>query len=179
MVKLNFCIGLATVDAVTAAGVTDARIKWPNDVMTPKGKLSGMLVNFDGRTGAVAGIGLNVGMNWTQTEHIFPATSISAELGGDTAAHPPREEIMACFCNALEANMRLPWAEVQSRYAAHDCLLGTAVRVHHASREESHPDDFVGQALRFDDSGALVVSAPDGSERTLTGEEVSVRPVAK
>lgn len=61
MSKLNFCISLATVAAARSLGV-QARVKWPNDVHTDNGKLSGMLVNYDGQTGAVAGVGINVNM---------------------------------------------------------------------------------------------------------------------
>lgn len=59
MVKLNFAISVATAKACHAAGVPDARVKWPNDVWIKGKKVSGMLVNFDGAA-AIAGVGINV-----------------------------------------------------------------------------------------------------------------------
>lgn len=60
MMKLNLAISVATARACHAAGVHAARVKWPNDVWIKGKKVSGMLVNFDGRAAAIAGIGINV-----------------------------------------------------------------------------------------------------------------------
>ena len=59
--KLNFAIGVATVEACAAVGVRTARVKWPNDVWVRGKKMSGMLVDVDPRSrSAIAGVGMNV-----------------------------------------------------------------------------------------------------------------------
>jgi biotin-[acetyl-CoA-carboxylase] ligase BirA-like protein len=59
--KLNFAIGVATVEACAAVGLSTARVKWPNDVWVQGKKVSGMLVDVDPRSrSAVAGVGINV-----------------------------------------------------------------------------------------------------------------------
>jgi len=106
------------------------------------------------------------GQDWdSAVPHDFAATSLSAETGHAIG----RETVLAAFCNALEEHMACDWPEVLRRYTAVDGLLGKAVRVHHAARGVSHPDDYVATALRFDAGGGLVVLAPDGRERTLAG----------
>jgi BirA family biotin operon repressor/biotin-[acetyl-CoA-carboxylase] ligase len=57
---LPLAVGLAVAQTVTALGVADARLRWPNDVLVGNGKLAGLLL--DGFTPGltVAGIGINV-----------------------------------------------------------------------------------------------------------------------
>ncbi len=61
---LTMALGLATLDAVRALGLTRATLKWPNDVVVDGAKLAGVLAetrDLDPRHPAyVAGIGVNV-----------------------------------------------------------------------------------------------------------------------
>ena len=62
--QLNLAASVAVVKAAYAVGVGEtARIKWPNDVWAgaplPR-KMSGTILNFDGKEGAVLGVGINV-----------------------------------------------------------------------------------------------------------------------
>jgi BirA family biotin operon repressor/biotin-[acetyl-CoA-carboxylase] ligase len=61
---LSLVVGLALVRALRAAGVGDAMLKWPNDVVVRNRKLAGILIETTGDmlgpTAAVIGIGVNV-----------------------------------------------------------------------------------------------------------------------
>src|SRR5205085_672452 len=64
LAPMTLAIGIGVVDAVRAAGVTNAALKWPNDVVVPLGrgatKLAGILCEVAGDGCVVAGIGVNV-----------------------------------------------------------------------------------------------------------------------
>ncbi|EGD76794.1 hypothetical protein PTSG_08145 [Salpingoeca rosetta] len=175
MFKLNFAISIATVKAAQAVGVETARIKWPNDVWIGTRKLSGMLVNFDGKTGGVAGVGINVNEVFDTTDAQLPAVSLAQESGEEVA----RETVLAAFCNSLEHIMTLPMHEVLNLYAEHDMLKGRTVRVYHRARGEDDEKDYDAQVLGFTPSGNLLVKKCQGGEQVaLSGEEISVRPQA-
>lgn len=61
---LSLAVGVALARALRAAGARDARLKWPNDVVLPAGKLAGILIEMQGDvlgpSTAVIGIGVNV-----------------------------------------------------------------------------------------------------------------------
>lgn len=173
MSKLNLAAGVAIVGAARAVGVESTRIKWPNDVWggVPEKKLSGTLLNFDGKACAVLGVGINVLQDLTANAS---ATSLAS-----LAMQPvSREVVLATFCNEVERLMGLSTEAVLAEYRAHDLLLGRTIRVHHKTREEAHPDDYDAEALGVDGQGMLKVRRLDGgAEAALSGEEVSITPL--
>ena len=149
------------------------RIKWPNDVWIGERKVSGMLVNFDGRSGGVAGVGINVNQLFETQDAALPAIRL-AQAKGEAVS---REEVLASFCNHLERIMQLPMAEVLSLYSQHDMLKGRVVRVHHKAHGADDDKDFDARVVGFSPNGNLVVrSLAGGEEKHLSGEEISVRP---
>eukprot|EP00043_Microstomoeca_roanoka_P021566 m.255407 g.255407 ORF g.255407 m.255407 type:complete len:301 (+) comp19492_c0_seq1:161-1063(+) len=173
MFKLNFAISIATVKAAEAVGITTARLKWPNDVWIGDRKLSGMLVNFDGKTGGIAGVGINVNQLFDMENKELPAISLAQEKGEPVS----RETVLAAFCNNLEALMKLSMSEILNEYARYDMLKGRVVRVFHKARGIDDDKDYDAMVVGFSPDGGLMVKrSTDGSEFTLSGEEISVRP---
>ena len=62
---LSLAAGIAVVEALHRLGVTEAGLKWPNDVLAGGRKLGGLLVNLRpdaGGSAAIVGLGLNLRM---------------------------------------------------------------------------------------------------------------------
>ena len=57
---LPLAVGLAVAQTITAFGVAEARLRWPNDVLVGNGKLAGLLLDCFQPGLTVAGIGVNV-----------------------------------------------------------------------------------------------------------------------
>ena len=61
---LSLIVGLCAVNALHEIGVGAAQVKWPNDLVTPNGKLGGILIEMRAEAGGpvhvVVGVGLNV-----------------------------------------------------------------------------------------------------------------------
>lgn len=174
MLKMNFAVSVATALACRSVGVKDACVKWPNDVWVRGKKVSGMLVDSDGKSTAMAGVGINV--NWvipsSDPLHAH-ATSLCMELGRPVW----REAVLASFVLEFERLMGLSMAQVLAEYAALDGILGKTVRVHHATREIAHPSDYNAVAVGFAEDGGLTVRRADtGQTVVLRGEEVSITP---
>lgn len=190
--QLNLAASVAVARAAgSAAGVSTARIKWPNDVWAglpvPR-KLSGTILNFDGKEGAVLGVGINVlqdlSANATATSLRSLRVHAAEESGGGEAAAASasaavtREAVLAAFCGEIERLMALPMEAVLAEYGELDLLRGRTIRVHHKTREESDPRDFDAKAMGVDASGQLRVRpTAGGPEKALSGEEVSISPL--
>tara|TARA_B110001452_G_scaffold266701_1_gene274299 strand:+ start:1021 stop:1857 length:837 start_codon:yes stop_codon:yes gene_type:complete len=177
VVRLNLAAGVAVTRACASVGMRSARIKWPNDVWagSPARKLSGTILNFNGKDAAVLGVGINVLQGGSVA--LPNATSVATELSRQQDDRTPsREQMLATFCTELERLMALSTAAVLDEYRTTDLLAGTTVRVHHRTREEDDPRDYDAKVLGVDAQGMLRVRAPGGEERSLSGEEVSISP---
>lgn len=106
-VWLSVASGLAVHDAVASLGLTQARLKWPNDVLVGEAKLAGLLIESRGLPSTapwyVVGLGLNV------LQRDFPedlraqrkVTSLALE-GLDVSVDAALETCLASFAVRLE-----------------------------------------------------------------------------
>ena len=186
--QLNLAASVAVVHAASAVGVgSTARIKWPNDVWagSPTArKLSGTILNFDGKEAAVLGVGINVAQdlsaNATATSLQTLRNQLSDKDPSAAVEAVEREAVLAAFCGELERLMSLSPAAVLDEYSRVDLLRGRVVRVHHKTREETDVRDFDALALGVSAEGALRVrpiEPANAAVRELSGEEVSISPL--
>ena len=165
------------VRALIDQGLTEAWLKWPNDIWVGRRKLAGILSELAGEMDMVdyAIIGMGINMHHT----VFPnglgltATSFYQETGRKIN----RSQLLAQTLKELEEVLPLvAQPDASSLLAAwqeHDRLLGQEVMVATAS------GSFCGQVLGLTPSGALRVAIADGTERIVLAGDVSIRPVAK
>ena len=159
LVRLNLAAPVAVACACEAVGVTSVRIKWPNDVWAgvPTRKLSGVIVDFNGKDAAVLGVGVNVLQDLDGSTSM---TSVSTELAQqaqqntlqNTQPNPQlnpqpkpqpkpqpnpqnpehlRERLLAHFCDRLEILMGLSTVAVIAEHRRFDLLAESVFRVHH------------------------------------------------
>ncbi|QDH71114.1 bifunctional biotin--[acetyl-CoA-carboxylase] ligase/biotin operon repressor BirA [Marilutibacter alkalisoli] len=178
---LSLVAGVATVEALHALGVEQARLKWPNDIVVETDgvlrKLGGLLVEGGGEHGgpahAVIGLGLNVRM--PAGDAVAPCIDQPwCDLAGLDAGP-------ACDRNRLAATVLAHWlpaldtfdadglAPFLDRYAALDVLTGRAVILHSETGERE------AVVLGLAGDGALRVRLAGGETRSVHSGEVSVR----
>lgn len=134
------------------------RIKWPNDILVGRAKVSGILVENEIRgavvSGSIIGIGLNV--NSSSFEDGYQATSLRMETGVEVDV----KETLGRLCAALEAE----WQRLQRDPAM---LAKTYTdRLWAKGRFTDFKLDGVpwqGRAIDVDTYGRLVVEGPDGA----------------
>ena len=172
---LSLAVGVIVLRALTAAGVQGAGLKWPNDVLTPQGKLAGILVElsgeYQGPCAAVIGIGLNLRLTDALREQ---AGQPVADVAGLCGGRPPSRNAMAAalvqaLADGLQQFVRHGFAAFVDDYAAHDLLRGVPL-----SLTGAH-GDFLGTGAGVDARGALLVRLADGSTRAVDSADVTVR----
>lgn len=172
---LSLAVGVIVLRALTAAGVKGAGLKWPNDVLTPQGKLAGILVElsgeYQGPCAAVIGIGLNLRLTDALREQ---AGQPVADVAGLCGGRPPSRNAMAAalvqaLADGLQQFERYGFAAFVDDYATHDLLHGVPL-----SLTGAH-GDFLGTGAGVDARGALLVRLADGSTRAVDSADVTVR----
>lgn len=157
---------LAAVALCDVAG-NEAQIKWPNDIVLPRGdglaKLAGILTEARPQQGwAVLGIGLNVAVRLEE---------LPAELRGGVATlgrspdaiEPALEQLLS----ALAQRLAEPSAQTLAAWRSRDALCGREIAW----------DAGRGRAEGIDGTGRLVVALPTGAHTTLDAGEVHLEPL--
>lgn len=84
--QLSKTVSLALVDVLETLGI-DAYIKWPNDILSSRGKIAGILIEHSITAGKISHTVAGIGLNLNQTEFPdfpLPASSLRLESGKHT-----------------------------------------------------------------------------------------------
>jgi BirA family transcriptional regulator, biotin operon repressor / biotin---[acetyl-CoA-carboxylase] ligase len=160
--ELSLVGGLATAEAVERATGLAAQIKWPNDVMLNRRKVSGVLAEAS-TEGVVLGIGLNV--NQRTNELPQDARVAPASLYTIDGVRRDRAAVLADLLAALERAYAL-WLEgglgaLYDGLGARDFLRGRTVFL----------DGRAGIGVGIDRSGRFEIDL-DGERKTVESGEL-------
>ncbi|MBC8569269.1 biotin--[acetyl-CoA-carboxylase] ligase [Zongyangia hominis] len=176
---LTMIAALSVTDAIRGLYGVELSIKWVNDILYDRRKLSGILTeaSLDGESGslefAVVGIGLNCG------ESVFPPEIASRAASLREVTDKPISRCALCaalldaFWPRYDAFLaQMDTAALLSDYRQRLCMLGERVEVLSAR------ETYEGVALDVDANGALLVKRDDGSVAALRSGEISIRTPA-
>ena len=173
---LSLVTGLAVADALQSLGVQGVQLKWPNDLVTGRGKLGGILIEMRAEAGGpvhvVIGIGINVLLDEAARQTIAATGNVADDLRAQPSPVPARNAVAAAILArlvlALEAFPRQGLTPLLPDWQRRDALQDREVRIENAGEITR------GVARGVDAHGALLVETPGGVQRFVSGE-VSVR----
>jgi BirA family biotin operon repressor/biotin-[acetyl-CoA-carboxylase] ligase len=157
---------LAIYDMVKHLGITSVGIKWPNDVMLNGLKVSGILpeaVWENGKlVGVVLGMGINVRIDFTNTDLVNKAISIEPVLG----QRVERLDLLVDLLAGIDYwSQRLGSDELFDTWKNRLVTLGQDIHV------KTFDKEIIGLAQDVDRDGALLVRREDGQiERVIAGD---------
>ncbi|MGN6518104.1 MAG: biotin--[acetyl-CoA-carboxylase] ligase [Dokdonella sp.] len=168
---LSLAVGVAAVEALTACGIGEVALKWPNDLVARGAKLGGILVELGGDAlgpcHAVIGLGLNLRLG-AAARAIDQAAIDLAALAPDLSRTRIAASLIDHLVAALDCFAAHGFAAFAAAYARHDALDGRDVDVVRGT-ERRH-----GVARGIDARGALRVDF-GGREEAVDAGEVSLR----
>lgn len=171
---LSLAIGVAVIRALIRAGIDDAGLKWPNDVIWRGRKLAGMLIEMQGEvtgpSAAVIGLGLNCRLPDALRDRIDQPV---ADLAQITGTAPDRNRLLALLLEemsvVLETFTQSGFAALREEWERCHVYGGKPVRL-------TLPDAATidGMVRGVDENGALLLDTPHGVRRVHSGD-VSLR----
>lgn len=171
---LSLAVGVALLRALREAGVADALLKWPNDVLHQYRKLAGILIELQGDmlgpSVAVIGIGLNLRLPEKVRGQIGQAV---ADMHGISGRVPDRNRMLAGLlshlADVLQEFEAQGFAALRQEWLASHAYQGKAVRL-------SLPDGSLreGRLLGVAEDGALLLQTGAGRQRFTCGD-ISLR----
>lgn len=170
---LSLAVGVAMVRALEELGISDAQVKWPNDILWRGRKLAGVLLEISGDPAGtcdvIVGVGLNVDMPPSAGEQVDQAwADLSTALGG----RPDRNRVIASLLGQLLPLLEdfevKGFAHYRKAWESLDAHRGQTVVLHMGERK------IAGIASGVDDTGAICIETPVGMQ-SYSGGEISVR----
>lgn len=171
---LGLVAGLAVTAALGDLGYGPLTVKWPNDVMTPGGKLAGILVDVAGEAGGPLRLAIGIGLNVSAMDG--HAARVAAEGGAAPASldqlapagQPRRNQLAASLLAVLRRYLTAfasgGFAPFAGEFARQDHLLGRLVSVNAGMQR------LEGTARGIAADGALLVDVRGHLERVVAGD---------
>lgn len=131
---LSLAVGVALMRVLRKLGVAGAGLKWPNDVVSERGKLAGILIEAQGDmlgpSAVVIGVGLNLRLPPAVAQRIDqPVSSLAQEL----AELPERNRLLALLLQELADMLGgfLPqgFASLRAEWESYHVYQGRQVRM--------------------------------------------------
>lgn len=175
---LGLVIGVCELRALRSLGLTEGRLKWPNDVLVNDRKLGGILIELRAESGGpacvVIGIGLNVALGASLLAKIAETGIAATDLVTAGLHEPARNAVAAALVDSCvrglldfeRAGLR-PFIE---DWRGADALQGRMVDVKGAAGAVTK-----GLARGVDLHGALLVETLDEGLRKFVSGDVTVR----
>ena len=175
---LSLVVGLAVKRALDRFGI-EAQLKWPNDIWLAQKKCGGILIETHGElmgpVTAVIGIGLNVKLPMSVISQLDqPVTDLASHAHGENVIERNAllAAVLCALIEALDIFSRDGFAAFRQAWIAAHALHGAVVEVSTADGKIA-----TGRVIDVAATGALIVDV-NGQVRTLSSEEVSLRPTA-
>lgn len=148
----------------------NANIKWPNDILVEKAKISGILseayTENNKIKGIVLGFGLNINMNQKTINSIDQkATSLSLLKDEAFEVRPILEDICDRFFDNYDEFVQKGFSFIKENYAKRCDFLGSNITVKEINSVNNY------KAIAIDENGLLIVENNFGSiSKIITGD---------
>lgn len=168
---INLGASLAVAQALENLYQLKINLKWPNDVLINKKKISGILIESTSKGSdiekMVIGIGINVNQPNFKGKYSLPPTSVRLELKRAVS----RERLLSEILNTFEGiliQISKDKDKVLKNWKARCKMIGEKVRVFDDEKEE------YGVFDDLDENGFLILNLKNGS-KTIHHGEISLR----
>lgn len=169
---LSFVSALALRDAFIEVGVPekDLGLKWPNDVLLKGGKIAGILLETAGVGPSHLCIGIGVNLAHAPSTRALETTAVLPKsLAADAGLEVTAETFLAALATAFASRER------QFQQSGFEAIrrdwLQNATRLGEIITARTLKEDIQGVFVTVDETGALVLQTPSGSQ-SITAAEI-------
>jgi BirA family biotin operon repressor/biotin-[acetyl-CoA-carboxylase] ligase len=163
-------VGLAQMRALKKLGAENVQLKWPNDILTPQGKLGGVLIEAQGDVLGPSAVVIGIGMNCAMPDNLQRRIDQPASALDEVCAIlPERNRLLAVLLQELAGVLQ------QFSQEGFSPMRGEWGQCHiHQNKtiELQMPDGSTlrGIARGVSDSGELCLETAQGMRRLNSGE---------
>lgn len=171
---LSLAVGVAVMRALRAAGVQEAMLKWPNDIVCGNRKLAGILIEMQGDVSGPCAVVIGIGLNFHLTPALRgqidqPVTDVTELARATPSRNRLLADILTQLADVLAEFGQRGFSGLRQEWKNGHCHQDQPVRL-------TMPDGTQEEGLARDvaDDGALLLGTDQGIKRYTSGE-VSLR----
>jgi BirA family biotin operon repressor/biotin-[acetyl-CoA-carboxylase] ligase len=168
---LSLVVGLAVMQALRELGISEAGLKWPNDVLVGQKKIAGILLELVGDPAdvchVVLGVGINVNMQMTE-EVDQQWTSMRLQSGKIFDRNQLVATLRIMLQRYLTRHQTAGFSVIRAEWEQNHLWQGRAVSL------IAGVNQIDGEVLGIDSQGALRLKV-SGVEKVFSGGELSLR----
>lgn len=172
MSGLSLAVGVAITDAFTELGMSDAQLKWPNDIYLDGRKLGGVLIEVEGQPDSTCHAIIGVGLNISLPESIDGITQPYTDLKDTALSSLSRNHIAGVLVkrlrNALKEFASEGLAPFSERWDSRNVFSQQPITLLLGDKE------IRGVNVGIDENGAILLETEEGT-KAYHGGEISVR----
>ena len=169
---LPLVVGCALCRVLREFGVSDAGVKWPNDIYVNAAKAGGVLVELEGQLDSAArciiGVGLNVALPNHNLEVDQPITDVQSHTQQQIHRNELVAQLIAEMWKTISRFEEEGFSAFKNEWESYDIFNNQEVTIVAGERR------FIGTGVGVDEVGALKLKTNNGIER-FHGGEVSLR----
>ncbi|WP_200876859.1 bifunctional biotin--[acetyl-CoA-carboxylase] ligase/biotin operon repressor BirA [Methylotenera sp. L2L1] len=171
---LSLAVGVALIRGLHEIGATEAKLKWPNDILINQKKLAGILIelqgDMEGPSTAVIGVGINLQLPETLLQKIDqPVNYLNQAVLHTVSPNSLMAILLKHLVEVLLTFERDGFDGLRDEWATHHAYHQQAVRM-------LMPDgsEVTGIVQAISENGSLIVETANGLQKFMSGE-ISLR----
>lgn len=171
---LSLAVGIALIRALHHFGVTQAQLKWPNDVLIGREKLAGILIelqgDMEGPSVAVIGVGINLNLPDSIKQQIDqPVTDLASHMPLPIDPNALLGELLKHLTDILSAFEQQGFTSLRDEWTQYHAYHLQGVKMLHPDGRTTE-----GTVINVAEDGNLLVKTTLGEQRFSSGE-ISLR----
>ena len=173
LTQLSMMAGVAVIRTLSAFGIHEIGLKWPNDVFFQGMKLGGILIEMRGESAGPCDVVIGIGINFAFPENLVTGIDRAwIDVASIKSPPPSRNALTARLISELvkllEEYKQQAVQEILDEWRQYDCVNGNVVTLLLPNQSVT------GRVMGINDHGALLLSV-DNEIKQYTAGEISMR----
>ncbi|WP_299397336.1 biotin--[acetyl-CoA-carboxylase] ligase [uncultured Gelidibacter sp.] len=168
---ISMAVSLAVHEALNSLGLTDVKVKWPNDILSDNKKIAGILIENVIKLNVISGSVIGIGLNVNQTDfNDLPSASSLLLLSGHVHN---LEEVLNTVLKQIEIHFNYlqnrQFKLLKSKYESHLFRKNKP-----STFKNAEGSLFAGYIVGVSDIGQLLVRVEDNIIKSFDFKEVTL-----
>jgi BirA family transcriptional regulator, biotin operon repressor / biotin---[acetyl-CoA-carboxylase] ligase len=172
--QLTLLAAVAVAQAIEEITSVRPEIKWPNDLLLNRKKITGILTELQAESDRIHSIIIGIGMNVNQNVSDFPeelrnkATSLNIETGKTTARAQLIQEVLYRFELLYEIFLEQGFKPIKALWESYAVSIGQHIKATTLNQTIS------GKAIGITDAGVLLLEDDAGTVHSIYSADIEI-----
>ncbi|USK58608.1 biotin--[acetyl-CoA-carboxylase] ligase [Peribacillus asahii] len=172
--QLTLLAAVAVVQAIENTTELKPQIKWPNDILINRKKVTGILTELQAESDRIHSVIIGIGMNINQKQTDFPeelqdiATSLAIAGGQNISRAKVIQEVLIRLEALYELYLAEGFLPIKGLWESYAVSLGQEIKATTVN------ETIVGKALGITDAGVLLLEDKNGKVHSIYSADIHI-----